>query len=259
MFEISILVMIIIFMFGAFLKGWSGFGTNLVVPPLLLFMSRFTNSKETMVVVVSVNLVLNLAMLIQSKRFNYKFLQNIGLLVIVGVTFNFVGSFFLKGIDDSLFRILLGSMIILVTINRLYKLKFKIEEIKWYHYVVTGVISGILNGMFGLGGIPVLILLSSTVMDKQEFKSTLVSYFFVMNVIYIISTGILGGYYNTFVFTNILYVVVFAVSACMIGVYMSSRVSDKIFQRVMNFVLIFFGINLIYVGFVGEHIFNLLR
>ena len=45
MFELSILLMIIIFMFGGFLKGWSGFGTNLVVPPLLLFMSRFDDLK----------------------------------------------------------------------------------------------------------------------------------------------------------------------------------------------------------------------
>ena len=257
MFEISIFLTIVIFMFGAFLKGWSGFGTNLVVPPLLLFLSRFDNSKEVMVIVVTVNLFLNLYMIIQGKKFNLKFVYEIWVLVLTGIIFNFVGAYLFKEIDDSLFRILLGSAIILVTFNRIFKLKLHFSELTWKHYFITGIISGILNGMFGLGGIPVLILLSSTAIDKVKFKTTLVTYFFVMNSMFIISQGVIARSYNMFVLNNILIVFVFAVLACATGVYFSTRVSDKLFQRVMNGVLIFFGINLIYVGIVGKHIFTI--
>ena len=257
MFEISILLMIVIFVFGAFLKGWSGFGTNLVVPPLLLFLSRFDSSKEVMVFVVTVNLFLNLFMIIQGKKFSLKFLSEIWVLVVTGVLFNFVGVYFFKEIDDALFRVLLGSAIILVALNRIFKLKLHFKEITWKHYLITGIFSGILNGMFGLGGIPVLILLGSTKMDKVKFKTTLVTYFFVMNLMFIISQGIIAKSYNMFIINNILIVFIFAILGCVIGVVMSSRVSDKIFQRVMNFVLIFFGINLIYVGFMGKHIFTI--
>jgi len=254
MFELSILLMISIFMFGAFIKGWSGFGTNLVVPPLLFYMSRFDNMKEIMVIVITVNLFLNIAMLIQSKKFNLNQLKKIWVLVLFGVIFNFVGVYLFKQVDDTWFRILLGIMIILVTLNKMLKLNIQIVNPDKY-FIPTGIISGILNGMFGLGGIPVLILLGSSKMDKKEFKSTLVSYFLVMNIIYIISQGILANSYSSFVITNILYVFIFAVTACMFGVYMSSRVSDKIFQRVMNFILLFFGVNLIYNGLFGTHIF----
>ena len=123
MFELSILLMIAIFMFGAFIKGWSGFGTNLVVPPLLLFMSRFSDSKEVMMIVVSVNLFLNIAMLMKNKKFNYNYLLKIWLLVVVGVLFNVVGVLFFKEISDSMFKIFLGIMIILITLNRIFKLK----------------------------------------------------------------------------------------------------------------------------------------
>jgi uncharacterized membrane protein YfcA len=145
-------------------------------------------------------------------------------------------------------------MIILVTLNRIFKWNFNIEHPERY-YIPTGMISGVLNGMFGLGGIPLLILLGSSKMEKQTLKSTLVSYFFVMNIIFIISHGVLGGNYNSFVFTNILYVFVFAVVACVLGVYFSTRASDKLFLRVMNGVLLFFGVNLIYNGIFNEHIF----
>ena len=257
MFELSIVLMIVIFIFGAFLKGWSGFGTNLVVPPLLLFLTRFDNSKEVMVIVVTVNLFLNLYMIIQGKKFNIKFLSEIWVLVVTGIVFNFVGAYFFKEIDDSMFRVLLGSAIILVALNRIFKLKLHFKEITWKHYLVTGIISGILNGMFGLGGIPVLILLGSTKMDKVKFKTTLVTYFFVMNLMFIISQGIIAQSYNIFVLNNILIVFIFAILGCIIGIYSSTRVSDKLFQRVMNFVLVFFGINLIYVGLVGKHIFTI--
>jgi uncharacterized membrane protein YfcA len=244
-------------MFGAFLKGWAGFGTNLVVPPLLLFLSRFDNSKEIMVIVVTVNLFLNIYMIIQGKNFNLKFIKEIWILVLFGTVFSIVGLLFLDAINESSFKILLGSMIILVTLNRIFKLKFHFKELNWKHYSITGVISGILNGMFGLGGIPVLILLGSSKMDKKVFKSTLVTYFLVMNIIYIITHGFIGSSYNTFIINNILIVFAFAVGACVFGVYLSGRVSDKIFQRVMNFVLIIFGSNLIYVGIFGKHIFTI--
>lgn len=259
MFELSILLMIVIFMFGAFLKGWSGFGTNLVVPPLLLFMSRFSEFKEIMIIVVSVNLFLNLAMLIQNKKFNLKYLKKIWILVLVGVVFNIVGVLFFESVGETLFKVLMGVMILLVTFNRIFKLKFHFKKLEWQHYTITGVISGILNGMFGLGGIPVLILLGSTKMDKNEFKSTLVTYFAIMNIVFIIIHGLIGSSYNAFVFTNIAWALPFAVAACLLGVYFSSRVSDKLFQRVMNGVLIFFGINTIYMGIYGVHIFNIFR
>jgi len=243
-------------MFGALLKGWSGFGTNLVVPPLLLFLG-FPELKEVMVIVVSVNLFLNLTMIFITKKFNLQFLYNLLPLVITGVLFNFVGAFIATEINNTWFKVLLGIMIILVTANKVLKLNFHIENPRTF-FIPTGIISGILNGMFGLGGIPVLILLSSTKMEKNEFKTTLVTYFFVMNLIYIVSQATIGGLYSPLVFSYIGYVFVFTVVACLIGVYMSNRVPDKWFQRVMNIVLIFFGLNLIYSGFTGEHIFNLL-
>ena len=103
--------MIIIFMFGGFLKGWSGFGTNLVVPPLLLFMSRFDDLKVIMIIVVTVNLFLNLAMLVQNKKFNLKYLYNIRILVAVGILFNIVGVLFFESVGETLFKVLMGVMI----------------------------------------------------------------------------------------------------------------------------------------------------
>lgn len=254
--DTAILLMIVIFMFGAFLKGWSGFGTNLVVPPLFLFLTRFDSLKEVMVIVISVNLFLNILMIVRSKQFNLNLLREIWILIVVAVSFHFIGTYFKGLLDDSMFRIFLGVAIILVTLNRIFKLRFSIKELQWYHYLVTGIFSGILNGLFGLGGIPLLILLGSTKIEKFKMRSTLVSYFFIMNIIFIVGE-VVNNSYNSFVIQNILILIGFALVACMAGLYFSSRVNDKVFQRVMNGILIFFGINLIYHGIFGAHIFTL--
>ncbi len=44
----------VVFMFSAFLKGWSGFGTNLIAIPLLVMLNY--EFKEAVIIVISLNI-----------------------------------------------------------------------------------------------------------------------------------------------------------------------------------------------------------
>lgn len=49
--------------------------------------------------------------------------------------------------------------------------------------LLVGFISGVLGGMFGTGGPPVIILLRSHRLDKAAFRATLLAFFFTMTLI----------------------------------------------------------------------------
>ena len=233
---------ILIFMFSAFLKGWSGFGTNLIAIPALVMLNY--EFKEAVIIVITLNLFLNIAILIENKKFNIRSLDNIRMLVIFGIIFNFVGVYFLHSVDPNILKIITGSLIILTVINKALNLKFKITN-KEKYYIPAGILSGIFNGIAGLGGLPVLILLSNSDMEKDDFRTTLVSYFLVMNIVAIIGYSA-TGLYTTFIFTNIGIILVFGLAAAMFGIYLSRRVSDKLFQKAFLVVLLFMGLSLIY-------------
>lgn len=240
--ELAILV-ILVFTIATILKGWSGFGTNLVAIPALAIYLGYEYI-EAVVIVLTLNFFFNIAMLIESKKFNIKSLERIKVLIIFGVLFHFVGLVLLKGLDTDILKIVAGSLIILTVINKAFSFKFTITN-KEKYYIPVGILSGLFNGMAGLGGLPVLLLLSNSDIEKEEFKSTLVSYFFIMSIISIVSY-VVGDFYTSYILLNIAIVVVFGVLGSMGGVYLSRRVSDKGFQKGMLLILFFMGASMIY-------------
>jgi uncharacterized membrane protein YfcA len=244
--ELALLVTVV-FIFSALIKGWSGFGTNLLAMPMLLILGFLKT--EAVPIVITVNIFLNIAILIENKKFKLSSLNNIMVLVVLGVVFTFVGQIFLKNSNADIIKIILGFFIILTVLNKGLKLKFTVTN-KERYYIPIGIISGLLNGIAGLGGLPVLLLLSNSNMKKDEFRTTLVSYFLVMNIVAVIGF-IINGLYNSLVFSYIGLVVVVSLAVCMFGVYLSRRVDDKWFQRVMLLILFALGAYTMYTGIAG--------
>ena len=237
-----IIAIILVFVFAGFLKGWAGFGTNLIAPPALIMLGY--DFKEAIVIVVSVNIFINIAILIENKKFNFKSLGNIKLLVFFGIIFNFVGIYFLANFDQNILKIIMGILILFTAINKALSFKFKVTN-KEKYFIPVGITSGIFNGIAGLGGLPVLILLSNSDMKKDEFRTTLVSFFLVMNIVAIIGY-LAGGLYTGYILTNISIVMLFGLASAMFGVYLSRRVNDSIFQKWFVYILLFMGIGLIF-------------
>ncbi len=240
-----IILVILVFTIATLLKGWSGFGTNLIAIPALAIYLGY-DYVEAIVIVISVNLFVNIIMLMENRKFNIDSLKNIKVLILFGIIFHIIGVILLKGLDTDILKVVAGSLIILTVINKGSKIKFTIKN-KEKYYIPVGILSGLFNGMAGLGGLPVLLLLSNSDMDKEDFRTTLVSYFLIMNAIAVFTYS-LGGFYTSYIFLNIGIVVLFAIGGAMTGVYLSRRVSDKGFQTGLLFVLFFMGASMIYNG-----------
>ena len=242
------------------LKGWSGFGTNLIAMPFLIAFLGFHNA-DAVVIVVSINVFMNVAILVENKKFNIKSLDNIKVMVIVAVIFTFIGQYFLKDPKyDEIVKIIVGVIIVIAGINRLISIRYGRqdlfqEETMHRYYIPAGILSGLFNGVAGLGGVPALVMLTNSDLPREKFRTTLVSYFFAMNIVAIIGFLINRSYYP-FVLTHIGVYLIPSIIACMIGVYLSRKVSDKVFSYVVLCVLFFMGINLVINGITGENILN---
>ena len=70
----SILIIIAIFAVSALIKGWSGFGTNLLAMPMLVFLGY--ELKEAVTIVITVNVFMNIAILVENKKFNFDALKD---------------------------------------------------------------------------------------------------------------------------------------------------------------------------------------
>lgn len=253
-----IIILLVTFITSSIIKGWTGFGTNLIAMPLLISFLGYSLA-DGVTIVISVNIFMNIAILVENKKFNINSLKSIWVLVVFGVIFTFIGSYFLKNEDNATtLKIIAGSIIVLTGVYQIIRAKFEIKHFVYEktmskYFIPVGIISGIFNGIAGLGGLPVLILLSNSDMEKNKFRTTLVTYFLVMNFVAIISY-VIAGNYSAFVFTHISILIIPSVIACMIGVYISRRVSDKAFRNVVIAVLIFMGANLIVNGVYGKNI-----
>lgn len=255
-------IVLFAFLISSLVKGWSGFGTNLIAMPFLIAFLGFAKA-DAVTIVISINVFMNAAILVENKKFNIKSLDNIKVMVILGVIFTFVGQYFLKNPDyDIAVKIIAGSLIVLAGINKLIVMKYGRKELfkeatMHKYYIPAGIISGLFNGIAGLGGLPALIMLSNSDLPRDKFRTTLVSYFFVMNIVAIVGF-LINRSYTPFVLQNIGVFVIPSVIVCMFGVYLSRRVSDRIFSYVMLGVMFFMGINLVINGITGQNILNFL-
>jgi len=236
-----ILILILVFAVSALLKGWAGFGTNLLALPLLLLLGYVKT--EAVPIVMSVNVVLNIVILFENKKFRFSAFRDIWIMVLAGGIFTFIGNFYLQESSEEFIRILVGVVLILFVLNKIFHQTFVIKH-KERYFILVGMLSGALNGLAGLGGLPALILLSNSGMKRDRFKATLVLYFLMMNIFVVISSYV-NGYFTSFVLINIGYALPAAVALTLVGVYLSRRVSEKWFQRSMLVVLFALGVNLI--------------
>lgn len=238
-------VITIIFSLSGIVKGWSGFGTNLLaIPMLTLFLGYDRISAVT--ITLSINVILNIAILIENKKFKLSTLLAIKQMVIFGIVFTIVGFVILDSANDQVFKIIVGSIMVLTVINKVVDPSFVILH-KEKYYIPTGIISGILNGIAGLGGIPAMLLLSHSNMDKDQFRSTLVTYFLIMNI-FALLINFFNGSFTSFVVSNILVLLIPSVLFTMIGIYLSRKASDKVFQYGVLIVMLLMGSYMIFDG-----------
>jgi uncharacterized membrane protein YfcA len=107
----------------------------------------------------------------------------------------------------------------------------------------TGLISGVLTGLFGTGGPPVIILLRGYRLSKGVFRSTMLSYFLIMSVVRA-ANYIPRGLLTLHELNAALWLLPATLLGAILGTVVHHRISERQFGIAVAVLLIFLGVTL---------------
>jgi len=112
---------------------------------------------------------------------------------------------------------------------------------------VTGLTSGVLGGLFGTGGPPVIAFLKHRRLDKGTFRATLLWYFMVMSVIragFYVHAGVL----TTDILHAGLWLLPTSLTGTVLGMVIHRKISERSFGLAVSILLIALGLVLLVGG-----------
>jgi len=172
-----IIVASVIIFISCLIQGITSFGFSLVAVPLL---SMFLSLKLIVPLLVIFSFILNSIILIKLKDYiNFK---EIYLLILSAIIVTPFGASLLINVDERILQLVVGILVVFSAImfKTGFNIKVKNEKLA---YIPVGILSGILNGAVSLSGPPVILFLTNQDKDKQVFRATLTSFFWILNIV----------------------------------------------------------------------------
>lgn len=224
--------------FSTFVQGFTSFGFSLLAIPLL---SLFLDTKLIIIITVTYSFVIN--SIVVKKYYKDTKLKKILPLLISAIIFTFIGVSYLQTINEHALKFIIGILLVVIGIVNNLGIKLNLKNPENY-FLPVGAVSGVLNGIGGISGPPVLVFLSNIDLNISQFKATLSSYFLTLNIV-AISTYIYKGFY-TFKTLNLIWVYLpYVLIGTLIGVYVSTKVEEKLFKKIINFAIPIMGLNIV--------------
>lgn len=225
----------IILLIAALVQGATSFGFSLIALPLL---GLFFDLKVVVPTLVIFSIFLNLLILVRLRvKPNIK---EIGLLATFAILFIPLGVDMLLYVDESLLKVVVGILLIVVSLIMLsgYRMTIKNKQVS---YVITGILSGILNGAVSLSGPPVVVLLANDNKNKNEFRSSLTTLFLILNVV-TIYLYFKNGLFSNPELTKMLFLFPFMIIGTLLGIYLGNKIDDGKFKKMVLILLLFMGV-----------------
>ncbi len=233
----SILLFLIVVFAAAFLQGVTGFGFGIL---FMSFIPAILGFKTSVGICALLSLLQSLSVLIRMKRW-----PNIRKILVTTLSFSFfqaVGTDLLFHFNNSVLKIALGITLILfaglfmLNENGMWKLKSN-PVIS----IMVGGFSGIIGGLLGIGGPPIVFYYRSLFEDKTEYivntQATFVAAGFIMFLMHIYHgnvTPITLGYSGM--------ALIVLVISTLFGLKVFHRVSKGMLTRIIILFLFITGI-----------------
>jgi len=236
---IDSLLIIIIGFFVIFLagltKGLTSFGFALISVPILLI---FLSPKIVIPIALICSIVINIFILVETRKLVD--LRRIWILIITSIVGIPIGTYILIVLDIGMLKVLVASIIILLSIFLWSGIKKKIKNEK-LAFIPVGFISGLLNGSTSMGGPPVILLLANQSLEKKIFRANLTTYFIVLNLI-TLTTFIIGGLVTEEVIGFVLLFFPALIFGALAGIKLVNKVEEELFKKVVLLIVIFTGL-----------------
>lgn len=223
--SIEVVIAIAAVMFAGIFRGFSGFGTGMILVPSLSILY------EPVVAVCTVILLelVSVAQLVKTSLPHCHWRSVIPMTIVSSFAVPF-GALLLLNIDENLMRmviamVVIASVIILSTGWR-YKgaLNIKISAI-------TGLSSGLITGATSLGGLPVILYYLSSYLNTQVARASIIVFLMSTSLVSLITFASHGMITSDLVSRTAALVPVFIIGVWL-GGKLFGRISESIFRKV---------------------------
>lgn len=139
---------------------------------------------------------------------------------------------FSANVSADVFKILLGSVLVILSIYFLFfnkRISIKPTPING---VIAGTISGVLNGLFSTGGPPAVLYLTSATPDNITYFATIQFYFCLTNLFATTVRSIRG-----LITVELLIYAAVGFIGCLAGDYLGRKVFDKLDAQKLKYVI----------------------
>lgn len=172
----EVVIFLLVVALACLVQGVLGFANALVATPLaLIFLQKETVVSSMLVVGLAVNAFMAARI---CEPINYRPVFFLFLASLLGMPF---GVWVLTTIPINWMKLLVGTLVVVFTVLLQFgKLKLPHSGVLT---TVAGFLSGLLNTSTSMAGPPVLILLAGQNLPKDQFRKTLVSFFFLSGLV----------------------------------------------------------------------------
>ena len=223
----------------SFVQRTIGFGFGIFIMTALPFLMPSYGEAVTLSGLLS----LTSATVVMLKYIKYVTWQRLLPMVAAFVLFSTIAICLLDRIEGQSMRIILGIMLIIISIYFTF-FKEKLQKIirptkRWQ--LGTGSVSGIMGGLFGMHGPPVVLYLISSEPDKDHYMGMIQTYAVITNITMIIVRAT-SGYVTPAVGTTYLYGLSGLAIGIIAGNWAYSRIPNRLFTYIVYAYICISGI-----------------
>lgn len=236
--DFNLILAIIIAFFSTLIQSLTGFGFAIISTPLLIMVY---DPKEVVVILQVLSVILDTIFVFFVKdSIDWKFLKPLLLGSILGhpvgiLIYLYIPTFWLK--------IFIASIILFfLLLTKLYKKKLQETTGKT---AFVGFLSGVLNTSTSMSGPPLILYLTASMRDKSSLRATCIAYFTLINFLGVFAFFLAGKNFD-FAISQSLYILPFCLIALWLGNKLFPYISQKLFNQIVFFMLIFAAIYTIY-------------
>ena len=232
-----VIVAAIVF-FGIVTQSTIGFGVALITMPLLV---RVLTPVEAAAFVALFTLPLQI-LIVRRYRHALNILPFWRVLVgsLIGIP---VGIFLLSTMDQQVVLTTLGLFLVAYALYSLLNLRLPhLQRPVWGFGF--GFASGVLGGAYNTGGPPLVIYGTALKWEPEQFKANMQVMFMVSNTL-VILVHLAAGHIDAVVIENLILALPFVVIGTAVGFWLSKRINEVLFRKVVLVALLVIGIRLL--------------
>jgi uncharacterized membrane protein YfcA len=232
-----VLVALIVF-FGVTVHSTLGFGVALIcMPPLIAILGATSAAALVALFTIPLQLVI-------IWRYRHALtLRPIAGLIVSSVVGAPVGVLLLSILSEHTILTALGLFLIVYALYSL--LNLRIPEIRHPAWALAfGLASGVLSGAYNAGGPPLVIFGTCRRWPPDQFKANLQA-LFTINSLIVIVAHLTAGHVDTLVLENTLVSLPVIAVGSALGFWLSRRVNEATFRRVVLVFLVLVGVRLV--------------